>query len=40
MLGYNNDIMETVLIDPDPSKNSVITIITFFLFKFLYFFFY
>ena len=37
MLGLNIDIVEVVTADPDPIKNSVMIINTFFLFKLFYF---
>ena len=38
MLGFNNDIVEVPIADPDPTNISVAFNITFFLFKDLYFF--
>ena len=39
ILGFNNDIVEVPIADPDPTNISVILNNTFFLFKDLYFFF-
>ena len=38
MLGLIKNDVEVLIADPDPNKNSVITNITFFLFKLLYLF--
>ena len=38
ILGFNNDIVEVPIADPDPTNISVIINNTFFLFKDLYFF--
>ena len=38
MLGYNNEIVDVEIEDPDPKRTSMIINITFFLFKLLYFF--
>ena len=37
MLGFDNDIVEVVIADPEPTKNSVTINKTFFSFKDLYF---